>query len=238
MRDLETRLRQVGRALHVPPTPPIAARARSAIERRSRQRPVPALAFTVAIVVVVAAVVAFPSSRSAAADVLGIGGVRVMDVLPVADPAGPFDLGRRIDLAEVSVPMLPRALGPPDEVWLDDRGAADVVTLIYGGSVEGGSARVLVTVLIAGLRVEVVGKGLGPATTLEFIEVRGREGMWFSGGPHPVAILGPGGAVIIETGRLAANALVWEEGGVTYRIETSAPLSIAIEIAKSMRLAE
>ncbi len=103
-----------------------------------------------------------------------------MDVLPVADPAGPFDLGRRIDLAEVSVPMLPRALGPPDEVWLDDRGAADVVTLIYGGSVEGGSARVLVAVLIAGLRVEVVGKGLGPATTLEFIEVRGREGSHLS----------------------------------------------------------
>ena len=53
--------------------------------------------------------------------------------------------------------------------------------------------------------------------------------------PHQFFFRDPAGNVQPETLRLAGNTLLWEEGGVTYRLEAQVSQQEAVRIASTLR---
>jgi hypothetical protein len=70
---------------------------------------------------------------------------------------------------------------------------------------------------------------------LRFVTVRGTTGYWVGGEPHLFYYVDSDGVPRQETIRLAGNVLLWEEDGITFRIEGADTLSDALEIAGSLR---
>ena len=195
-----------------------------------------------------------PGTRAAVADFLGIGGVRIERVAPrdIPTPAigGTFDFGERVSLDEarsrvgfdVLVPTL-SGLGEPDEVYLSPRRPfGGLVALVYGARPgfepdPVTDVGVLITQFEARLEAEgdFFKKLAGPATTIRRVEVNGNEGYWLSGGAHSFFYRDADGNVVQESLRLVANVLLWEQGALTMRIETTGSLQGALDIATSLR---
>jgi len=245
--DIEHRLAELGAAVAVPPTPDLGARVTAALFGEGavhRRWPAWASAGVVAALLAVALVVA--PVRSAIADWLGIGGVSVdLASEPLPDP-GPvdIDLGRPVSLdaarATVDFPVLvPAALGAPDEVRLAEAPTGALIYLVYAESAAlppapGTGIGALVTQFRASLAGGTLTKVVAPDGSVEEVEVRGIPGLWIAGEMHLIALLLPDGSIVEDSIRLAANTLLWEEGGITYRIESALGLGEALEIAESM----
>lgn len=194
-----------------------------------------------------------PATRDAVADFLGIGGVRIErvapDDLPTPRIGEGFDFGEPVTLEEaesrvafdVLEPTLP-ALGTPDQVYLSPRRPlGGLVALVYGArpgfEVEPVSdVSVLITEFDASLETGgFVKKLAGPDTTIRRVEVNGTEGYWLSGDAHSFFYRDADGNVVQESLRLVANVLLWEQDGVTFRVETTGTLRGARDIAASLR---
>lgn len=168
----------------------------------------------------------------AVADWLGVGGIEVRQVpvpprLPEARSAG--ELGRAVSLGEAEAAFgralaVPAAMGEPEAVWLEERSAAPIVTLDYG--------EVLVTQFRVPLarREVTLGKVVGPGVTVEEASVNGEPALWLEGA-HGILLQD---ATYVPM-RRSANALVWERGGVTFRVETAGDLADAMVVALSLR---
>jgi hypothetical protein len=157
-----------------------------------------------------------------------------------------LSLGRAVSLAEarqraaypVAVPALAE-LGAPDEVYVEDTTAGRPVALVYrprpgwSAAPETGVALLLVQ-LQGALEPQFFGKGLGPESRLEEIELNGRRAFWIEGRPHFIFIRDPNGVMRDETVRLAGNVLLWEDGPVTYRLEGAPTKADALRVAASM----
>ena len=76
-------------------------------------------------------------------------------------------------------------------------------------------------------------KVLGPGTTLERVPVGGQPGYWVSGDPHQFFYEGPKGFVE-ESRRRVGDVLLWADGPITYRLETSLGRDAAIAIAETL----
>jgi len=197
--------------------------------------------------VVTASLFSFPGLRTAVADFLGIGGVRIETEGAAPTPAADLDLGEPVSLARAQEAVdfdvrLPAALGSPDSVWLDGAVAGGQVALAYESSSDlpaapGTSLGALVTQFpdaeVAATALKKV-TGSQPGTTFEPVTVDGAQGFWVSGEPHVIAYLEADGEVRDETVRLAGNVLLWESGGVTYRIESTLSMRGALAIAESL----
>ena len=81
----------------------------------------------------------------------------------------------------------------------------------------------------------VMGKAVGPGTTLESVAVNGTPGFWLEGAPHQVFYRDPAGSFVQETLRLAENTLLWESGGITYRLEAQVAKAEALRLAGTFR---
>jgi hypothetical protein len=92
---------------------------------------------------------------------------------------------------------------------------------------------VLVTEFRGDLNPGFMGKSLGPGTTLQETSVNGDPGWWIAGEPH-VIYVEVGGQGQTVTLRMAANTLIWEHAGVTYRIESGLSKADAFRIASSL----
>ncbi len=232
-----------------------------AVAVRIRSAPVPVrrmwlprLAFAAATVVVLVAgtLVFSPATRRAVADFLGIGGVRIQFGTPSATPeiGSDLDLGHRIPLesAEAGVGfevVMPRdpILGEPDEVYLAEFGrAGGLLSFVYGprpGLPATGDSEVAVlfTQFASPLApLEFFGKKLASeGTIVELVEVNGNEGYWLEGEPHFFYYEDPGVGLIEERIRLVGNVLLWEQDGVTLRLEVGDLSSQqALEIAATV----
>jgi hypothetical protein len=136
-------------------------------------------------------------------------------------------------------PSLP-GLGAPDAVYVDRAYFDGQVSLVYRPRTELPRSRVgdvglLVTEFRATVARRFVVKDIGPGATVEGVVVNGREGLWIAGRPHGLFYTTLDGRIAEDTFRLADHALVWEQGGVTVRLEGSLSLSRALAIAGSMR---
>jgi hypothetical protein len=260
--DLETTLVDIGRSLRYPESSAIAARvhARIARPRTLRERwslPgfVPALA-TIALLLVVIAL-ASPGVRAAADEFLRLRGIDIFRVpgtpVPSVTPSPSsssslFIPGDRVSLDEARrrvhfTVLVPAAaeLGAPDELVVDTSGNAERVTLVYrdragvGPSPAGLGPTALVVEFRGSVDASFFGKLIGGGTTLEEVTVNGGRGYWIAGTPHFFFYRDAAGAIQQETLRLAGNTLIWEQGGVTMRLEAAVTKDQAIRLASTAR---
>jgi hypothetical protein len=253
--ELERALREVGSRYPYPPTPNLAV----AVRRRIVARPVapvrrPALwrdprrlALAAAVVLVLAGAAALinPTSRDAIAHFFHVRGVIVSRVspLPSLSPVTPLNLGRRTTMADAQSAVaftigVPAALGAPDAVYVDSEVPGGEVALAYTPRpgiplVKQTGLGVLVTEFRGDLIPGFLSKEVGPSTTLEETSVNGDPGWWIAGEPHLVFVQ-VGGTDQEVPLRMAANTLIWEHGGVTYRIESSLSKADAFRIAAGL----
>ncbi len=255
MRDdeLEAALRDVGRRLDHPSPAHMAVVVRERIHRaparRARSRPlVPALATLLTLLVVVA--LALPGARATAEEFLRVRGIDIFRVPGVASalPSPALALpGDRTTLAEarrlapfaVRAPSVSR-LGAPDDVYVERTAGMERVTLVYGPRPGMPPSRLAgVSALVVELRgtvdAQLFGKAAGPGTRVEPVSVNGATGYWLEGQPHLFFYRDASGSVRDETLRLAGNTLLWEQGGVTLRLEAEIGRDEALEIAASFR---
>jgi hypothetical protein len=226
MPELETTLRELNVAF--PPTPDLASAIRGRLERRRFwQRPL-VIALAIVVIAAIAAVFAVPQSRSAILDWLGLRNVSVVRVekLP-AVPANGLDLGRRVTLDEAkqSAPWLLLPNGDPDSVWLNESIPGGKVSLVWGTP---SHVRLLLTELSGRAYIEKIVDG---DTQVERVKV-GSAGAWFQG-EHVVMFQDRDGRFHDTHARLARNTLVWQQGGVTLRLEGGLTKDEALRIART-----
>lgn len=190
---------------------------------------------------------AVPGVRDAVLDFFGLQGATVerRETLPTPPPERPLDLGTRMTLADAServdfTPLVPRALGAPDGVYVRRDVPGGMLSLTYRparGLPRARTTRVgaLVSELRGDLAPEYVGKLAGAATEIDQLDVDGSRALWLEGAPHFLLYRDPTGMIVEGTLRLAQNVLLLERGSLLIRIEGAFDRSRAVEIARSLR---
>jgi hypothetical protein len=156
-----------------------------------------------------------------------------------------LNLGRQVALDEVEavtgVPVkLPtdERFGPPDSVWVD-RAKGDQVAYVWKASadlpetLERGVGLVLMRFDGADER-EYYEKMLNTGTSIAPVQVAGHDGYWISGDPHFFFYTTSDGAFVEDSRRWVGDALIWNDGTATYRIESALGRAETIEIAETI----
>ncbi|MFY1615549.1 hypothetical protein [Micromonospora sp. WMMD736] len=238
MDDLEAELRELGGWLETPAAPDVTARVHDRLVGRvpgwRRWRAVAAAALVALVVAVL------PPTRAAVADALGevlrfagVGIVTSSTSSPPGDEPSPLPSLRTVGLDEarraVRFPVrVPAALGPPERVSVadpDGTGACRVATLLY----DGGNLRL--DAFDGRLDLTFHKRTSRPGA--EWTQVDGDFAVWVDG-PHVLSYVDRSGQIRRETARLAASTLIWEQAGVTYRLEGARTMAEALEIAQSL----
>ena len=145
------------------------------------------------------------------ADVERLAGFPV--VLPTKPDLGPPDaaylFGQRVALVWASGPELPETLEPGVGLVLSE----------FRGNVDEGFFQ----------------KILGENTTLTRVTVGESPGYWINGAPHYLMYVDPDGKFVNDDHRSVGDTLLWTNGDVTYRLETSIGLAGALAMAESLR---
>ena len=214
------------------------------------------LLVAILLIAIAGGLVLFPEARNAIADRLGLQGVQIRWVgeapTPVPSPVGaPLLLGRPVSLeqaqAAADFPVrVPAAAGfdAPQEIYLLDQEQGAMVSYVYPAGPElPPSNETGVGALLTQFKGEadrdLIEKGLlnegAPDTHLEAVTVGGESGFWISGAPHTYFVVCyDAGECRQERYRLAGNVLIWEQDGVTLRLESALPREDALEIAESV----
>jgi len=243
--ELERALVALGGDLDVPESPDLTRRVRAGLEQghepRRRRGPAPRRALVVALAVALAALtatLAIPDARSALFRVLHIGGARIEIVDELPRVPAQFDLeltlGSPVSLEEARRSAgfeLLELDGRPDRVYV---GLNDTVWFLYGSPEQ-------VRLLVSQTPHHSVDQGLlvkklsGPGTRVERVSVGGAPGVFLSGDSHFFFLLDELGNPVAESARLARDVLLWERGGVAYRLEGDLDRERALELAESLR---
>lgn len=164
----------------------------------------------------------------------------------LATPGISLDVGQPVTLAEsrsradfhVLVPQA-AGLGTPDAVYLDSSLPGGMVSLVWAANstlpaLPNSDVGLLINELRGSIDKNLLGKTADPSH-IHVVTVNGSTGYWISGGPHYVAFLDPSGGVQVEQDRLAGNTLLWEQDGITFRLESELSEQAALKIAESLR---
>jgi hypothetical protein len=226
--ELDRELRALAVTLDWPAERDFVPAVRARLTQPSTRREIPwrKVAGVVAVVLVIAtaATMAVPDARTAVLRFLGLKGVTVIRVeqLPPAPPPSEAFFGDQVSLAEAEriagIDLLLPDLGPPDQVWVD-RLSPNFVVIHYGRP----NTRLRLTELVGGF----VEKYATAEQRVERVQVNGGPGIWIEG-EHVVS--GPAGPP-----RRAASALLWEQEGLTVRMEGDLSKERALEIARTVR---
>jgi hypothetical protein len=245
-----------------PDGPDLATRVRARLvaappaRRGSTWRLRPALVLAIVALLVLAAV--------AGAVAFGVPGIRLIFGDPgaspppaVASPTAPptggasappagssIDLGAQVDPAtladRVDFPVLfpsDPALGPPDAAYVSRR---DEVALVWAPSddlpptVES-DIGLLIMQFRGSVTPEPIGKMISSGTVVEPVRLGDGTAYWITGDPHVFFYMSPEGEYTDEGRRWVGDALIWQRGAQTYRIETSLGRDEAIRIAESLQ---
>ena len=261
--ELADALADLGSRIDYPPTPDLVVgvgtrlRARPAAPVAS-WRPWKRPLLVAAAILLILGLGLLPPVRTVLADRLGVRGIPIGYLpwtaapIPTAAPSTPLGdrlgLGKRLTLEEarsrvafhVLTPTI-EGLASPDEVYLADPPTGGEVSLVYRARPALPGARETgVGMLLSEFRGDlapdmIAAKGLGPNTRLEEVTVNGGRGFWIEGESHYFFYRDPSGDLRDERVRLAANALLWEQGNLTLRLESALPKEAAMRIAASLR---
>lgn len=234
-------------ALHPWDSPGVSLNA-SAKSGRILRPPWKALAFAAVLLGIIG--FAIPGSRSTVANWFDFDGIRIeigtRDDDPRTPPAslgGSILFGERVstDEAALAVPFGIVALsdqrtGETPETFLLQRDGAVIVSLLYPSSPElpeiGATGVGLLLMQIdspepTGILVKRSMNEQQPVS----VDVNGNVGAWIAGGTLTVE-------PVYESGtfeRSSGNVLIWEQDGVTYRMESSLSLNDALAVARSLQ---
>jgi len=244
--QIEAMLGRAARAVSYPPTPALTSRVRARIEREPapRRLALPALGVRLAasaaaaLLLVAGAALAVPQSREALADLFGFGHVQV-EVGPVlgpppptlspesfARPAGVVEAARLVDFPLRFATLDGQRLDPDAVYLLGEEAALPVVIFVY--EEEGFD--------LYQTRQAFFGKGVPDPDLIHEISFDGHPALWIDEGGHIASFLDAQGRLIVESRRTVERAtLLWEQGGVTYRLETSLSQAEAIAAAEALR---
>jgi hypothetical protein len=242
MSELERALQLLGHELEVPETPDLVAAVRSRLEPRRRrwafERRRVLLAVAVAVIALLGATLAIPDARSAFLRIFEFGGERIElvedlpDIRPVEDLE--LTLGEQVTLEEARARSgfrLRELEDAPDRVFLGER---ETVWFLYGSPDDVGLLVAQTPRLILD-EPAVLKKLSGEATLIEEVSVDGARGLFLSGEPHFVFLLDELGRTIDASARLAEDVLIWDEGGVAYRLEGDFDRDTALRLARELR---
>lgn len=245
-------LKLVASQVEYPPTPALSGGVRARLQDSPEPYRVPlrsrryafAVAIVGALVVVFAATMALsPRAREAVADFIGFGGVRIGfgEPSPSLSPDDEFDLGPEVTLEEaeafvgfeVKAPLLSGL--PEPEIHLTTPPASGMVSLLYRDAyADTDDPGLLVTQFRARLEEGFLKKlEFDEGARVQYLAVRGSPGFWVTG-THFFAYFDESGDIREETLRLAENVLLWEEDGITYRLEGGFGKAEALRIADSI----
>ncbi|MHB8510077.1 MAG: hypothetical protein ACYDGR_15790 [Candidatus Dormibacteria bacterium] len=254
MAELQDLLQDLGRLLQYPPTPDLSSAVRARIDSaqtRTRwwERPAQrrtALAIAVVIIALAASTALLSPVRDTLARFFHVPGVVIerQAVVPSPTPGGALQLGTPTSLngarTRLNFPVaLPTTLAVPSAVYLSSVPPGGELSLVYApapGLPEAHSSGVglLLTEFRGTLAPQFFGKILGPGTLLKEVDVAGTRGYWITGSPHAFFYQQVGGNPTDEPLRLADNTLLWEKGGVTFRIESGLDLDAALRVANGI----
>jgi hypothetical protein len=261
--NLETwgkQLSKLSQDLPYPPTPDIASLVASRLEgegtKPTRQLS-PRLAWVVVILILLATLMAFEPVRAQILEFLQIGAIRIFLSQPTptstsgatlpspvagapVPTASPIvyptltDLAGETSLAEaqraldfpIKLPTYPPDLGDPERVFLQDLGG-QAVLLVWMDPEEPERIRLDLLLMGPGTFAE---KAL-PAV-IEETSINGQEAIWAKGA-HLLQFSGStyhSVPLVVE-----GNILIWEQDGVTYRLESDLSLGEAVRVAESLK---
>lgn len=129
-------------------------------------------------------------------------------------------IARWFGLDRVEVRIDPDLTVPPSSIGLPGPGEPAIV------EVDG--RQIQVAALRGELDTMILTKTVGSPDQIHEVRVRGRDGLWITGGPHTVLYRTGDG---IEEQRVSANTLLWNEGEILYRIEGFTELDEALAFA-------
>jgi hypothetical protein len=236
--ELERELRELGGAIDFPSAPDLARAVRLRLaERRPwwrKRRQALAVALAV-LAVAAAAVMAVPSARTAILRFFHIGAVTVerVETLPQANerpltaglgrPLRPEAAARRAGFRM----WLPPLRKPPERIYVRDGLQSAILDVPDAGPV-------LLTE-IRGRQFGFAKKLVQPRTRMEEVTVNGFFGLWIEGAAHVIIFEGRSGRIQEVATRLAGNVLVWEQNGLTLRIEGELTKAQALKLGRSLR---
>jgi hypothetical protein len=240
--DLEQELRGLGRELAFPAAPDLVSPVRARLAAKPTRRPLlqrPLVIALAALALAIAAAMAVPPARTAILEFLRIQGATVERVeeppavtrvhLGLAVPVT-LDEARSRLAFEPLVPDFP-GLGDPDAVYVDRYAFGGQIVFLYGTEE---APQILVSEFRGDTNPNLIGKAAGPGTSIEAVTVSGSPGFWVSGEPHEFMYRGPDGEPELDSIRLAANALLWQNGNLTLRIEGDLTKERALELAETL----
>lgn len=231
---------EVGRIIRDRERHPSLARPRLSLPSRRRT-----------LVLVIATILLVAGAAVAAKLLIDLGALTVELVpgrptsLPSLTPVG-ADLGRPVTLEEATdiagfTPFVPAALGPPDRIWVDEvltsfESSDPSVRVVMAWRPNTDLPRIHGTRWGAVL-MEFDGEA-NVATKLVYAEtgslrralVDGRTAFWTTG-QHELDLLGPDG---LRRYLATGNVLLWDEAGMTARLETALGKHAAIAVAESI----
>jgi hypothetical protein len=236
--ELEARLTRLGDAIDWPATPDVAGAVERRLEPRRRgrlavRRPV-AIALAGLLLLTGGAFAASPDLREAVGDLFGIGGVEIKRVpeVPRVRPGADLGLGRPATLAEVRRRAGFRVIAPArfDSVWFSRQPPGGQVSFVRE------RPRRLVLLEFRGDQVRAfIEKSIGPGTTARNVSVNGGAGVWLDGRPHEVIYRDADGVIRADAVRIAGSVLLWEQDGLTLRLEGIRTLAEALAYAAALR---
>lgn len=245
---LDERLQELRTAVAFPPTPPLVDLVTDALGQPTPRRfglGRPAgrgLALALLATILLAGI--------AAAFGFGLGGLRLTFGPASFSPLPTFvvspGLGHPTSLSDarsevgftLRVPSLGE-LGQPDAIYLAKPPAGGAVTLLYGDRsgfpVDPATGiGLIVTQFRADIGPDIFEKLISSGVSVTSSTVNGNAAWWIAGGEHPFFYRDADGRVVDTTLRLAGPTLIWEERGVTHRVEGAPTLAKAILVAQSL----
>ena len=239
MTELELRLRNLGRELALPHEPDLVPGVMARLDRRhAPRRRRPLLAAVAVALVGLAIAFAVPPARSAILRFFHLGAVSVerVDTLPPARER-PLTTGFGFPMTRAKAErragfrlILPPFKGSgPERVYAAGPG---VLGTVLDVPVRGGHTPVLL--------VEIEGSDLGMAkkivkkgTLIAPTSVDGGSALWIRG-PHVVAFVAAPNGIYDTISRISGNALVWQRGNVTLRLEGKLTEEQALRLARTI----
>jgi len=233
---------QLGRAIHglermllVPEPPDVAAAVAGAIRSGRRQHRRLSTGMRVAILVA-AAIVLLAAAAAAARLVIDAGGIRI-EPPPTTTPSlappltGPA-FGEPTSLAAAEgeagfQPIVPRALGHPDRVWIARGNDPGSILIAMAWVPRPDLPRIPGTPYGASL-IEVHGQAEFVAKLVDVRFLQLSNGVYWIHHPHQVELLTGGGT---RTFTVTGNVLIWQRGDLALRLETNLPEPDALRIA-------